>query len=385
VKILLCGGGTGGHVTPILAVAHQLKSLDPTCKIIYIGEHGGKFSGLARDSPYIDGTKTIFGGKFRRYHGQSWITRLFDVRTNLFNLRDVLYVLIGFIQSLFLCVGFNPDIIFIKGGLVGVPVGMAAALSHKPYITHDSDAIPSLTTKIIGKWAKVSATGLPANKSDYPGRKLEFVGVPVSKDYNHVSEQEKLRLRRELSIPESAKIILITGGSLGAQRLNKEISPVVQKLIKNFPSIFIIHQTGKSKESFYPAEDIDPSRLQVTEFIQGLYRYSGAADIVITRSGATSIAELALQGKACIVVPNPELTGGHQTKNANKLLETKAVEVVTEDELNNNPDVLYEQIVNLLKNDKLTRSLEENISKLGISDASLKIANLLINTSKKDK
>jgi UDP-N-acetylglucosamine--N-acetylmuramyl-(pentapeptide) pyrophosphoryl-undecaprenol N-acetylglucosamine transferase len=294
-------------------------------------------------------------------------------------------VLIGFIQSLFLCVGFNPDIIFIKGGLVGVPVGMAAALSHKPYITHDSDAIPSLTTKIIGKWAKVSATGLPANKSDYPGRKLEFVGVPVSKDYNHVSEQEKLRLRRELSIPESAKIILITGGSLGAQRLNKEISPVVQKLIKNFPSIFIIHQTGKSKESFYPAEDIDPSRLQVTEFIQGLYRYSGAADIVITRSGATSIAELALQGKACIVVPNPELTGGHQTKNANKLLETKAVEVVTEDELNNNPDVLYEQIVNLLKNDKLTRSLEENISKLGISDASLKIANLLINTSKKDK
>jgi UDP-N-acetylglucosamine--N-acetylmuramyl-(pentapeptide) pyrophosphoryl-undecaprenol N-acetylglucosamine transferase len=160
--VLLSGGGTGGHITPILAVAHQLKQQDPTVKTVYVGEHGGKFASLLDGNTDIDEIKTIFAGKLRRYHGDSWFKRLFDVRANLLNLRDLFLFGVGLLQSLWLVKKINPDVVFLKGGFVGVPVGLSAALWHKPFVTHDSDALPGLANRIVSRWAKYHATGMPA-------------------------------------------------------------------------------------------------------------------------------------------------------------------------------------------------------------------------------
>src|SRR5690606_13564925 len=158
----------GGHISPLLAVAHELKKIEPDARLDYVGERGGKFKRLVLEDTSIDEARFILAGKFRRYHGESWLRRLLDVRTNLLNIRDALYTLIGFCQSVWLLLRRRPDVVFIKGGYVGVPIGLAAALLKVPFITHDSDAVPGLANRVVGRWARLHATGMPEKFYDYP-------------------------------------------------------------------------------------------------------------------------------------------------------------------------------------------------------------------------
>src|SRR5438046_1939033 len=132
--IILTGGGSGGHITPILAVAVELKRQRPNAHIVYVGQRGDLLGDIPQKHPAIDEVRTIWAGKFRRYHGEGW-KQLLDVATLLRNLRDFFYVIIGFWQSRHLLKELQPAVIFIKGGFVGVPVGLAAATKHIPYIT----------------------------------------------------------------------------------------------------------------------------------------------------------------------------------------------------------------------------------------------------------
>ncbi len=241
----------------------------------------------------------------------------------------------------------QPDIIFLKGGYVGLPVGLAAAARKLPFITHDSDAIPGLTNRLVSRWALLHATGLPTEFYGYPKQKAHYVGVLVGSQFQPVSPNLQQSYRKELQLPNDGKVLLITGGSLGARRLNQAVARLVPKLLEQYQDLTIIHQVGKGNKAVYGDKDM-PNRLVVLEFMEGMHRYTGAADVIITRAGANTLAELGIQGKACIVVPNPQLTGGHQLENARYLLEHHAIVVVDEAGFNGQSSELQKAIDHLL-------------------------------------
>jgi UDP-N-acetylglucosamine--N-acetylmuramyl-(pentapeptide) pyrophosphoryl-undecaprenol N-acetylglucosamine transferase len=377
MKILLCGGGTGGHITPILAIAHEIKKLSPNADISYVGEYGSKFTELVDDNEFIDHVFRVQAGKFRRYHKQAWAERLLDFKTNVLNIRDLIKVIIGLFQSLNLLVKNRPDIILLKGGYVGLPVGFAAALLRIPYITHDSDSKASLTNSLVGKWALYNITGSDKEHYNYKQDKIIRVGVPISDKYSHVDQKTKNKFRKELKIPTESKMILITGGSLGSQDMNKSFVAIYNRIFNRYKDVYIAHQVGKGKMDIYDGKEIN-DRMFVKEFFTDMYKYSGAADIVITRASATALAELEVQGKTVIVVPNPNLTGGHQIMNGNEIMKKNAGIVIPEVDLMKNSEILQNAIFKLLDNKKLSDEFSDNISKLAAKDAAIETAKLLL-------
>ncbi len=373
------GGGSGGHITPLLAVAAELKKQKPDCQLLYIGEKDGKFFDLAKDKRLIDQTYAVSAGKFRRYNGQSFLSHLFDVKTNLLNARDFFRFAAGMGQAKKLLKQIRPDVVFIKGGFVGVPVGKACAKLGIPYITHDSDTLPGLANRMIAKGAFLHAVGMPKEFYNYPAESTEFVGIPLAQEYEFVTPAKKQQYRNQLKLPSDAQIVFISGGSLGAERLNTYMGMDAQELLTNHPKLYILHQAGKGNTGIYsnlPSELMP--RVQVAEFLTDMHLYSGAADVVVTRAGATTIAELALQGKPTILVPNPFLTGGHQLTNATHLNESGAVEVVHEEVLNKDPHALGIAIAALINDTQVQEKLSTQLHNLAQPQAAARLATILL-------
>ena len=223
MKMVVTGGGSGGHITPILAVAHELKQLDPQLHIAYVGQKGDGLTDIVGRSQDIDDLYAVSAGKLRRYHGEG-LSQLLDFKTMALNVRDVGRVVAGLFQSYRLLRKLQPDILFIKGGFVGVPVGLAAAMLHIPFVTHDSDAIPGLANRIIARWASKHAVALPKEIYAYAPAKTVTVGVPVASDYQLVTDKSQQDYRQQLGLKADAKLLFVIGGGLGAQRVNEAIA-----------------------------------------------------------------------------------------------------------------------------------------------------------------
>lgn len=371
--VVLTGGGTGGHITPILALAHELKKLEPKCHTIYIGEKAAKFAHLTEAHPDINDSSTIFSGKYRRYYGESWLKKLFDIRTNLLNLRDAFFVAAGIIQAWVVLGRIKPDIVFLKGGYVGVPVGIAAALRNIPIVTHDSDSLPGLANRLISRWAVLHATAMPPNTYSYPQQRTKQVGVLVEHSYQYVTPQMQASYKKELELPENSVVVLVTGGSSGAGAINKAMKQIVATLLNDRPNLHIVHQVGKGKLDDF--KGVEHERLHLLEFLSPMYAYLGAADIVVTRASANTLAEIGVQGKAAIVIPSPHLADGHQLRNAEYLAEQKAALVVTEQEL---PKGLLDALERLLARAGERQDLSQKLQHLSPVDGASKLAALLI-------
>lgn len=360
-------------------MAHELKKQQPSCKLVYIGEKGGKFFDLAQQSGAIDESYAVSAGKFRRYNSKSLLAHLFDIKTNILNLRDLVRLLRGMRQSKRLLKQLKPDIIFIKGGFVGVPIGKSAAKLGIPYITHDSDTVPGLANRMIAKNAFLHTVGMPKEFYSYPPQKTEVVGIPLTPEFSLVDDNLMQQYRNYLNIPLKAKVLFVTGGSLGAQRLNSYMSLIAEDLLTKNPDLYVLHQAGKGDVGIYAHLNKDlQHRVSVYEFVEDLYRYSGAADLVIARAGASTIAELALQGKAVILVPNPYLTSGHQLVNANHLAEAQAVKVVHEQTLNTDPEALVIAISALINDQTGRKKLGKQLHTFAHPNAATDIAKIII-------
>lgn len=333
------------------------------------------FTRLLSECPDIDTVVRVDGGKLRRYPNENLLVKLTDLRTMGLNLRDAFRLLRGIVEARKLIKTYKPDTIFIKGGIVGVPVGIAAKQKRVPFITHDSDTKPGLTSRAIGRWAYLHAVGMPEKFYSYPRAKTSFVGIPVSRDYRHVSPAIKRAAREKLGLPSAAKVIFVTGGSQGAQRLNSIIESARQYLGSE-QDIFIIHQTGKS---LAPLKKGAYWRFQ---FAQNLYEYTAAADVVVARAGANTIAELAVQGKALIVVPSPYLAGGHQVSNAVHLSESGAAIYLKERALEQRPEELRDALQTILSSKTILAQLERNLGKLAVPDSATRIAELILRSTK---
>lgn len=342
---------------------------------------------IPAQDPNIDAVYTVRAGKFRRYHGEG-LKQLLDLPTMFKNARDFFYVLIGFWQSRKLLKALQPDVLFIKGGFVGVPVGLAAASLHQPYITHDSDAIPGLANRIIARWATQHAVAMPKDIYRYPANKTVTTGVPLNKLFVPVTAALQQRYRKELDLPAGAKVLFIIGGGLGSQIINRAVSEAVPHLMHEYRDLYVIHGVGRANyddmEAIYnssltPAQQ---QRLRVFDFANDIYRYSGAADLIVTRAGATNLAEFAVQGKACVVIPSSFLTGGHQLKNTKYLEEQGAAAVITEEQLADDSNRLAKQVSDLLKQPEERAKLGAALHKFAKPHATSDLAVLLLSLAK---
>lgn len=387
MTIILTGAGSGGHITPLLAVSRELKRLEPKAQLIYIGQKGDKLSDIPAESPDIDEVYTIRAGKWRRYHGEG-LKQLLDLPTLLKNLRDTVYVLIGLWQSWRLLRRLRPNVIFIKGGYVGVPVGLAAALLNINYITHDSDAVPGLANRLIARWANLHAVALPPEVYQYAANKTIMTGIPLQAEFKPVKAEQQQTYRRELDLPAKAKVLFVIGGGLGSRLVNLAVADALPHLLREFPDLHVIHAVGRANEAEMQVvyddrlSETEQSRLQIHGFIKDVYRYSGAADIVITRAGATNLAEFALQGKACLVVPSPWLAGGHQQKNADYLAKQGAILELKEAELEADPHRLAKQVSDLLSQPDKQQQLSQQLAKFAKPSATNHLAKLIIEQAK---
>jgi len=379
---LLVGGGSGGHITPVLAVASELKNIDPKITTIYVGQKGDHLNDVIKKDTSIDKNYTVMAGKYRRYNG-GLLSQLLDVPTLLKNARDVIYLGIGLIQSSILIAKLRPDVVFSRGSFVAVPVSLAAKILRVPYVTHDSDPVPSLSNRMLSKWAAYHLTALDEENYPYPRENTINTGIPLSNKFVQVDEKLKNKYRKELDIPEKSKVLLVTGGGLGAEEINQAMSEIEGHLLEQFRDLHIINIVGQKNlekyQDFYTELKRDfNERLKVIGFTDQVYLYSGAADLIIARAGATNLAEFAVQNKACIIIPGSHLTGGHQIENAKILAEKEAIVPIYSKGMKLDSNKLAQKIVDLLKDSKGRGVLEKNISMFAKPNAGNTIAKLLI-------
>lgn len=381
--IVMTGAGSGGHITPLLAVAGELRRRQPDAQLVYIGQRGDKLGDVAARHQAFNKVFTVHAGKFRRYHGEG-LWQLLDLPTTFKNLRDAVYVIIGIFESRRLLRRLQPNVIFIKGGYVGVPVGLAAAWLHQPYITHDSDAVPGLANRLIKRWARRHAVAMPARLYPYPADKTVMTGIPLQPGFKPVTDKLKQQYRRDIKLSPKAKLLFAIGGGLGSQRVNDALASVLPHLIREFPDLQVIQVAGGDNEAAlktrYEKElsTAEQGRLQVFGFIDDVYKYSGAADVIITRAGATNLAEFALQGRPCIVVPSPFLAGGHQLRNAEYLASRGAAIIIDEAELLADPNRLARSVSQLLREPERQAELSAALAKLAKPDATAELAKLIL-------
>lgn len=379
MRILTAGGGSGGHVTPVLAVINELARHDKALQIQFICDK--KFSAAAKDlmvhaAVPVEVT-VIAAGKLRRYHGIPLWRQMLDVPTLLQNIRDGFLFTIGLAQSLWQLLRFRPDAVFLKGGFVCLPVGLAAALLRLPIVLHDSDSHPGLTNRILSRWATKIATGAPAENYPYPKDKMQYVGIPVDGRYQPVSSEQQQKLKADIGMPDiSWPLVVVTGGGLGAQRINDAVSLLAPGLVES--GVAILHITGQGGYEKASKQAVQHPAYILRPFISdGMFRVIGAADVVVTRAGATSLLEIAAMAKPTVIIPSKVLTGGHQIKNAAVYVRADAAVGVDEDELRARPEVLREAIDGFLGNPDRAAGYAERMHAFAKPDAALDVAGLI--------
>jgi UDP-N-acetylglucosamine--N-acetylmuramyl-(pentapeptide) pyrophosphoryl-undecaprenol N-acetylglucosamine transferase len=297
------------------------------------------------------------------------------------NLRDFLLVGLGFIQSLTKLVFWRPDVVFTKGGFVCLPVGLAAHLLKIPLVIHDSDAHPGLTNRILARWAQAIATGAPLEYYPYPRSKTQYVGIPIAPEFHIFSSEERREAKRSLGVDESRPLVVVTGGGLGAQRINNATVAALDELLA-VTSVILISGVGQYEELRNKTPNND-RRFQLHAFVSdGMARMLGAADVVVTRAGATTILELAALAAPTILVPNAFLTGGHQLKNAAVYAEKQAVELILEDDMLADPQYLARTVSSLLSDEARRRALSVAIHEFARPAAAKTMAEMIIGAVK---
>ncbi len=327
------GGGSGGHVTPALAVLRELHRQDPNVTAYFITDRkfARQASGIMAKAPFEIRVKRIYAGKVRRYHGISLWRQLLDIPTVLRNIRDVFLVGVGFLQSYRFLRRVKPDVVFTKGGFVCLPVGLAARALRIPLAIHDSDAEPGLTNRLLAKYAAVIGTGAPVEHYPYPAGRTHYVGIPIDRSFTPPTPSQQQKFKAELGLHDTKKpLLVVTGGGLGARNVNRIIVTIANQLLDK---IAILHITGA--QSYQETVDSAPEHIDyhIKPFLPGLSVALGAADIVVTRAGATSLAELAGLAKPIIIIPNIHLPNAHQVKNAEVYAKAGAAIMMNEKKL----------------------------------------------------
>lgn len=367
MKVLLAGGGTAGHINPALAIASVIKEHHPDTKFLFVGTPNGMEARLIPEAGYDFASMEVAG--FQRKISFENIKR---------NIKAASYLLTASSKAKKIINDFKPDMAIGTGGYVSGPIIKKCAKMGIPTAIHEQNAFPGVTNKLLAKVVdKVMLTVKDALK--YFDKNIDYTvtGLPVRAE---ITAKSKLEARAELGF-DNELCILSFGGSLGAGCINETMTEVIYWHTKNDLKINHIHGYGKMGKESFPNEmkkrniPLKSKRLRITEYINDMDTCLAAADIVICRSGASTLAELEAAGKPSILIPSPIVTGNHQYHNAMVLGNAGAAIVIEQKDVTN--DLMIEKIKGLYENREKLSEMAESASKLAVRDTNERIYSVI--------
>jgi len=364
MKILFTGGGTGGHFYPIIAVADAVYELAEeerllAPELIFMSDSKYDEEIISREGLIY---KKIYAGKIRRYF-------------SLLNITDVFKTGLGIIKAIWSVYSNMPDVIFGKGGYATFPVLLAARIFKIPVIIHESDSVPGAVNKWAGKFAQRIAISFPETAKYFPKEKTALTGLPIRKTVSGSMPEEG---REVFNLTQNLPTLLILGGSQGSQKINDVILQLLEELLKNYQ---VIHQCGRDNEQEIKGrsdiilqKSLLKDRYHLYPFLdeQLMRQASGAADLVVSRGGASAIYEIANWGLPSIIIPLKNSAQDHQRANAYNYSRAGASEVVEEDNLS--PHVLLSEINKIISDKKRKEAMAASAKRFSKPEAARKIA-----------
>ncbi len=354
-KIIISGGGTGGHIFPAVAIANALKTISPQCEILFVGALGRMEMEKVPAAGYKIVGLDISG---------------FQRGSILKNVSLPFKVVKSVVKAMRIIADFKPDVVVGVGGYASAPLLYAASLKKVPYLIQEQNSYAGVTNKILSRRAAKICVAFDDMEKFFPANKILKTGNPVRKNIIEI-EGKRFSGAEMLKLNPLKKTILVTGGSLGAGTLNRSIEKHLAQIIAQ--DVQVIWQTGK----FYYndiMERLGPNyhpNVCVLEFVNKMDAAYAAADLIISRAGAGTIAELCLIKKPVILVPSPNVAEDHQTANALALVKNEAAILIND---RSAEDTLVQEALALLADDERANNLSENIAKMALLDADVVIA-----------
>lgn len=358
MRILISGGGTGGHIYPALALVKEIKRLNSSAEFLYIGTENGLESGIVKreNIPF----KTIHITGFKR-------------KLSFDNVKTVSRFFKGVSDSKKYIKEFKPDVVIGTGGYVCGPVVYAASRLHIPTIIHEQNSVPGLTNKFLSRYVDKIAVCFEEAKQYFPDKKVVMTGNPRASE---VLNKDGTKGRTSVGLNSLQKSVLLVGGSRGARPINDAFLDALE-LVKNKDYQFL-YITG---EVHYDAvldkvKDVgNPDNVVIKPFIHNMPEVLSGVDLVVARAGATTLAELTALGLPSILIPSPYVTNNHQEKNARSLSDKGAAILRLEKELNGKQ--LVQDIDSILLDEKRLEEMKKASLKIGIPDAANRLYKLM--------
>jgi len=310
LRVLIAGGGTGGHVIPALAIARELRDAHGA-EVRFVGTDRGLETRLVPEAGFP--LELIRVGQLKNV---SVATRL----------RTVADLPLGVMRCLGLVRGFKPDVVVGVGGYASGPAMMAAILLRVPTLAFEPNAVPGLANRLVGRFVTAAAVNFEETRRYFRGARV--TGIPVRREFFEIGERQASGAPNE---DARSVRLLVFGGSQGALIFNEVMPRIAKGLMEDVPGLTILHQAGarfaESTAEAYRTGGADDTRWVVSAFLDDMPRRFGDADLILCRSGASTVAELAASGKPAVLVPLPTAADNHQLKNAEVFASAGAAEL----------------------------------------------------------
>ena len=346
-KVILSGGGTGGHIFPALSIAHALKIKYPESDFLFVGAKGK----MEMEKVPNAGFKII----------GLWISGI--QRKQLFrNILFPLKLIVSLLKSVVIVLKFKPHVVIGTGGFASGPLLYVASIFGTPTLIQEQNSFPGITNKLLAKKAHKICVAYDNLETFFPKEKIVITGNPVRQDLLDLKEKQE-EAHSTFNLSPTKKIVLVLGGSLGAHRINQLVETQLQYFKNN--NIQVLWQCGKLYFDEYRHYD-NTTDVQVMSFIKRMDLAYAASDIIISRAGASSVSELCIVGKPVIFIPSPNVAEDHQTKNAQAISSQNAAMLIAEKNLEDEFETQFSELIN---NEGLQQSFVTNIKKLAKKSA----------------
>jgi undecaprenyldiphospho-muramoylpentapeptide beta-N-acetylglucosaminyltransferase len=354
-RVIISGGGTGGHIYPAISIANALRIIDPTTEILFVGAQGRMEMEKVPAAGYEIVGLPIAG---------------LQRKLTLKNIAVPFKLLKSLNEAGKVIDSFKPDVVVGVGGYASGPVLFMANRKGIPTLIQEQNSYAGLTNKILAKKAKRICTAYDGMERFFPAKAIIKTGNPVRQDLVNL-ENKREEAYQFFNLDPSKKTVLVLGGSLGARTINRTLAQNLDSI--KVESYQLLWQTGKFyiNDSKKAVDDSGATNVKVMDFIYKMDLAFAAADVIISRAGAGTISELCLVGKPAILIPSPNVSEDHQTKNAMALVNVNAAEFVSDAECS---ELLIRDLNNLIADCSKCAVLSKNIAKLGINNSAELIA-----------
>ena len=354
-KFILSGGGTGGHIYPAIAIANELKARFPDAEFLFVGAQDKMEMQKVPQAGY-----KIIG---------LWISGL-QRRLTFDNTLFPVKLLSSLLKSRTIIKQFKPDVVIGTGGFASGPLLQVAAIAGIPTVIQEQNSFPGITNKLLSKKANRICVAYENLERFFPKEKMILTGNPVRQDLIDI-ESKREEAIQYFNLDPNKKTVLVLGGSLGARRVNQLIEKELANMLSQ--NVQVVWQCGKLYLEEY--KKYNSTHVQVVAFIERMDLVYAAADIVISRAGASSVSELCIVGKPVIFIPSPNVAEDHQTKNAKAIVDKKGALMLKEVELDAQFGLVFEV---LLKDQGKQNQLSENIKALAMPEATKQIVDEIV-------